>query len=56
MVLITLLSQSPVLFIMALSFDSTHEYYMGNDAKLYYCDEHEALIITRDHQDRLLIL
>ena len=38
-----------------LTFESTHEYYMGNDAKLYYCDEHEALIITRDHQDRLLI-
>ena len=38
-----------------LTFESTHEYYMGNDASLYYCDEHESLIVTQDHQDRLLI-
>jgi len=38
-----------------LTFDSTHEYYLGPDASIYYCDEHEALIVTRDHEDRLLI-
>ena len=38
-----------------LTFQSTHEYYLGPDADIYYCDEHEALIVTRDHEDRLLI-
>ena len=38
-----------------LTFDTTHEYYIGPDANLYYCTEHEALIVTRDYQDRLLI-
>jgi len=38
-----------------LTFDSTHEYYLGPDASIYYCSEHEALIVTRDHEDRLLI-
>ena len=38
-----------------LTFETTHEYYIGPDANLYYCDEHEALIVTRDHEDRLLI-
>ena len=38
-----------------LTFDSTHEYYLGPDANIYYCSEHEALIVTRDHEDRLLI-
>ena len=40
---------------MALNFDTTHEYYLGDGAELYYCIEHEALIVTRDHEDRLLI-
>ena len=39
---------------MTLTFDTTHEYYVA-DADIYYCVEHEALIVTRDHQDRLLI-
>jgi bifunctional N-acetylglucosamine-1-phosphate-uridyltransferase/glucosamine-1-phosphate-acetyltransferase GlmU-like protein len=39
---------------MALNFETTHEYYVA-DADLYYCVEHETLIVTRDHQDRLLI-
>ena len=38
-----------------LTFESTHEYYLGPNADIYYCDEHEALIVTRDHEDRLLI-
>ena len=38
-----------------LTFETTHEYYIGPDADIYYCTEHEALIVTRDHEDRLLI-
>ena len=43
-----------VLITMALTFETTHEYYV-RDASIYYCNEHEALIVTRDHEDRLLI-
>ena len=43
-----------LIVIMALNFETTHEYYL-RDADIYYCDEHEALIVTRDHEDRLLI-
>ena len=39
---------------MALNFETTHEYYL-RDANIYYCSEHEALIVTRDHEDRVLI-
>ena len=39
---------------MSLTFETTHEYYI-RDADIYYCTEHEALIVTRDHEDRLLI-
>ena len=39
---------------MTLEFETTHEYYL-RDANIYYCSEHEALIVTRDHEDRLLI-
>ena len=38
-----------------LTFESTHEYYIGPDASIYYCSEHEALIVSRDYEDRLLI-
>ena len=38
-----------------LTFESTHEYYMGNDPSIFYCAEHGSLVITEDHQDRLLI-
>ena len=38
-----------------LTFESTHEYYMGNDANIHYCTEHDALIVTQDYSDRLLI-
>ena len=37
-----------------LSFQSTHEYYLG-DASIYYCSEHDSLIIADDHTDRLVI-
>ena len=40
---------------MALNFDTTHEYHLGDGAELYYCTDHETLIVTRDHEDRLLI-
>ena len=40
--------------IMTLEFETTHEYYL-RDASIYYCSEHEALIVTRDHEDRVLI-
>ena len=39
---------------MTLDFETTHEYYL-RDANIYYCVEHESLIVTRDHEDRLLI-
>ena len=38
-----------------LTFESTHEYYLGPDADLHYCSEHEALLVTRDFEDRVLI-
>ena len=38
-----------------LTFETTHEYYIGPDPDILYCDEHGTLIITQDHQDRLLI-
>ena len=39
---------------MTLDFETTHEYYL-RDGSIHYCAEHEALIVTRDYQDRLLI-
>ena len=39
---------------MTLEFETTHEYYLRG-ANIYYCSEHEALIVTRDHEDRVLI-
>tara|TARA_R100000781_G_scaffold5369_1_gene6009 strand:- start:806 stop:1111 length:306 start_codon:yes stop_codon:yes gene_type:complete len=38
-----------------LTFESTHEYYLGPNADIHYCSEHEALIVTRDYEDRVLI-
>ena len=37
-----------------LQFQSTHEYYLG-DASIYYCSEHDSLIIADDYTDRLVI-
>ena len=35
---------------MALTFESTHEYYM-KDPSMYYCSEHNGLAITADYED-----
>ena len=39
---------------MPLTFESTHEYYL-KDAKLWYCEEHSGLVISRDYEDRVVI-
>ena len=41
-------------YIMALEFESTHEYYL-KDAKIWYCEEHSGLVISRDYEDRVVI-
>ena len=38
-----------------LTFESTHEYYIGPTPSIFYCAEHGSLILTEDHSDRLLI-
>ena len=38
-----------------LTFETTHEYYIGSNPNILYCEEHGTLIITQDHEDRLLI-
>jgi hypothetical protein len=38
-----------------LTFETTHEYHLGNDPNILYCEDHESLIVTEDYQDRLLI-
>ena len=35
--------------------ETTHEYYMGSDPDIYYCVEHESLIVVKDCTDRVLI-
>ena len=39
---------------MTLSFESTHEYYL-KDASMYYCEDHNGLIITQDFEDRVVL-
>ena len=39
---------------MTLSFESTHEYYL-KDVSMYYCEDHDSLILTRDYEDRVVI-
>ena len=39
---------------MALTFESTHEYYL-KDASMWYCDDHAGLVITQDFEDRIVI-
>ena len=39
---------------MALTFESTHEYYL-KDAQMWYCEEHTGLVISRDYEDRVVI-
>ena len=38
-----------------LTFETTHEYYIGENACLHYCPEHGTLIVTPDHEDRVLL-
>ncbi len=38
-----------------LTFESTHEYYLGPDTCLHFHEEHGTLLITPDHEDRVLI-
>ena len=39
---------------MTLSFETTHEYYL-KDASMYYCKDHDSLMLTQDYEDRLVI-
>ena len=39
---------------MALSYESTHEYYM-KDPTMFYCESHNCLRITRDFEDSVMI-
>ena len=39
---------------MTLSFETTHEYYL-KDASMYYCEDHDSLMLTQDYEDRLVI-
>ena len=39
---------------MALTFESTHEYYL-KDAQIWYCEEHSGLVIRRDYEDRVVL-
>jgi len=38
-----------------LRFETTHEYYIGDSPSLYYCEEHDCLLLTPDHQDTIRI-
>ena len=40
---------------MTLSFETTHEYYL-KDASMYYCEDHDSLMLTQDYEDRLVIV
>ena len=35
--------------------ETTHEYHMGSDPDIYYCDEHETLIVVKEGSDRVLL-
>ena len=39
---------------MALTFESTHEYYL-RDPDVYYCADHNTLILCQECEDRVLI-
>jgi len=39
---------------MALTFESTHEYYL-KDASMHYCEEHNGLCVTQDYEDRVVL-
>ena len=35
-----------------LKFETTHEYYM-KDPAMYYCAEHNGLVISEDYEDSI---
>ena len=39
---------------MALTFETTHEYYL-KDVHMHYCEEHNGLVITQDFEDRVVL-
>ena len=39
---------------MALTFETTHEYYL-KDVHMHYCHDHNGLCITQDFEDRIVI-
>ena len=39
---------------MALTFETTHEYYL-RDAHMHYCEDHNGLIVTQDFEDRVVL-
>ena len=40
---------------MTLTFETTHEYYLSDDVDINYCEEHNAMMISRDYEDRIII-
>ena len=38
-----------------LTFDTTHEYYLGSSPDIYYCADHNTLLLTPDHSDTIRI-
>ena len=35
-----------------LKFETTHEYYM-KDPSMYYCVDHEGLVLSEDYEDQI---
>ena len=35
-----------------LKFETTHEYYM-KDPSMFYCSDHDALVMTEDYEDSI---
>ena len=40
---------------MALTFETTHEYYLSDNVDIHYCEDHKAMMISRDYEDRIII-
>ena len=40
---------------MTLTFETTHEYYLHDDVDIDYCEDHNAMMISRDYEDRIII-
>ena len=40
---------------LMLHQETTHEYYMGSDPSIYYCEDHDTLIVVKDGSDRVLL-